>query len=344
MKSKKSLLLLALLALTVPALYPGGSVRAAGETGSTTPLPSPTLSVVAIGVDAGGSAIDIGKAGTKVKVTFLGVAAERVPEAVGARLALEKGVGLLVTHVAEKSPAAAAGLKADDVLVKLGEHLLVLPAQLQAVIENKKEGEVIEATFFRAGKQQTAEVTLGVQERPSEWNLGLSSEQRIVTFEKVIDLLKGESLRFDESAQIDPKSRQMIAEVIRRRNGQSLSDVQRSSADTKRLQDEINEALKRDHPGSQSLMIVEIPQGSATTMKAVNRVTADASLSDATGFYEVSTLHGRRHLRFTVKKGDTFEGDIETPEEQAKVPPEVMAKANALLKEFTAHGGDSGDE
>lgn len=93
-------------------------------------------------------------------VTRLGVAVEPVSDELSANLPVGKGVGLVVRHVAPNSSAAKAGIEDNDVLVQIGDQILVHPKQLQTLVTNKKPGDKIEVTFFRKGEKKTAAATL----------------------------------------------------------------------------------------------------------------------------------------------------------------------------------------
>ncbi len=103
--------------------------------------------------------LDRGKDPAK-EVAWLGVSTEEAPEALISQLALESGEGLVVIYVAADSPAAKAGIEKYDVLVELGDQLLVHPAQLRKLIQAKKEGDGIQLSLYRRGKKQTVSATL----------------------------------------------------------------------------------------------------------------------------------------------------------------------------------------
>jgi hypothetical protein len=101
-----------------------------------------------------------------------------VDEALGTQLKLPAGVGLLVEHVDEDSPAAKV-LKKNDVLHKLGDQLLVNHQQLQALLRTHKPGDTITLTVIRDGESKEVEVTLGERSGDASdsgalINLGLS--------------------------------------------------------------------------------------------------------------------------------------------------------------------------
>lgn len=94
-------------------------------------------------------------------VTWLGLSADEVSMEVRAQLPLPEGAGLLVTTVTPDGPAAQAGVRANDILVKLDDQLLINPAQLRALILGKKDGDKITLSLLRKGKelQVTAKLT-----------------------------------------------------------------------------------------------------------------------------------------------------------------------------------------
>lgn len=99
------------------------------------------------------------------KVTFLGVEVSVVPPALGAQLSLDAGTGLVVGHVAPRSPAAGV-LQEHDILLKLDDQILIEARQLAVLVRNRKEGDEVTLTYLRAGQKATARVKLGVHEVP----------------------------------------------------------------------------------------------------------------------------------------------------------------------------------
>jgi len=71
---------------------------------------------------------------------WIGVAVQRIAPPVAAWLKLTPGQGLVVSHVIPDSPAAAAGLQVNDLLIAIDGKPLLAPAQLieaaQPVLEN----------------------------------------------------------------------------------------------------------------------------------------------------------------------------------------------------------------
>ncbi|MEM8872699.1 MAG: PDZ domain-containing protein [Planctomycetota bacterium] len=154
-------------------------------------------------------------------VAFVGIGTEQVSPALASQLGLDEGLGLLVELVVEDSPAAEAGLEANDVLVKFNDQLLVNTEQLTALIRMNEPGDTVELTLIRRAEERTIEVELGEQEiRPSmifrvlpgeaRWAPEILEQQRAELAEMAIDL---EVLR-DELGERHP--------FLLERNGQFL--------------------------------------------------------------------------------------------------------------------------
>lgn len=92
--------------------------------------------------------------------TWLGVVLDELSPAVASQLPLDPGTGLIVEHVTPESPAAKAGLQKHDVLVRLGDQMLIAPKQLQTLVANHKAGDTVELVFLRKGQQQKVTATL----------------------------------------------------------------------------------------------------------------------------------------------------------------------------------------
>lgn len=89
---------------------------------------------------------------------WVGVNCLQVGDTLRSHLNLKKKVGLIVIDVSPDSPAATAGLKRHDVLVKLGKSELATCKSLgDAVQANANQPVALE--LFRGGKKQTVRIT-----------------------------------------------------------------------------------------------------------------------------------------------------------------------------------------
>ena len=94
---------------------------------------------------------------------FIGVAIRKIPSVFSRLLGLRGGQGLLVQQVIPGSPAAAAGLKAGDLLIALGGKPLRTPQQLVEAVNQspRRRGRptVCRLTIIRAGARRKVSVT-----------------------------------------------------------------------------------------------------------------------------------------------------------------------------------------
>jgi membrane-associated protease RseP (regulator of RpoE activity) len=84
---------------------------------------------------------------------FLGVSTSRSTDPAGAR----------VVQIVPGSPAADAGLKADDVITKVDDSAVANPTQLAQRIRAHKDGDEVTVTYVRSGSTHTARVTLATR-------------------------------------------------------------------------------------------------------------------------------------------------------------------------------------
>ena len=70
---------------------------------------------------------------------------------------LELGdVGLMVETVQDDSLAAACGLRADDIVVKIGDRKIASPADVAAALGAIKKGDKVSVEFVRRGSKKVA--------------------------------------------------------------------------------------------------------------------------------------------------------------------------------------------
>jgi hypothetical protein len=106
----------------------------------------------------------------------LGLKLSRASGVLRQQLALRRGAGLVVEAVMPGSTAARAGFAQHDVLVRLDDQLLVLPEQLDALLESSESDEPLACTILRGGREIVVPVgqqPVGGQPRSSAANGGL---------------------------------------------------------------------------------------------------------------------------------------------------------------------------
>lgn len=109
-----------------------------------------------------GEARSRGRSAEMRQVSYLGVLTAPVSPEARAHLGLQEGFGLRIAEVQRGSPAQAAGLKENDVLVRFEDQRLASMEQLQALVRERRKGERVNLRVISAGKE--AEVTVEVGE------------------------------------------------------------------------------------------------------------------------------------------------------------------------------------
>ncbi len=89
---------------------------------------------------------------TPSPATGLGMTLSRASPVLRRQLALTRGAGLVVDAVTPGSPAARAGFEPHDVVVRLDDQVLVLPEQLDALLEWAEPEDPLECTVLRGGR------------------------------------------------------------------------------------------------------------------------------------------------------------------------------------------------
>jgi serine protease Do len=112
-----------------------------------------------------------------VKRPYLGVEmAREVSSEVAARLGVKDGLGVVVARVVPNSPAAKAGLKADDVITALNGHTVHDNRTLLQTVLGLPIGESADVEVLRDGHPQ--KLTLTLEEQPKGYGIVSTSSNR----------------------------------------------------------------------------------------------------------------------------------------------------------------------
>jgi len=98
------------------------------------------------------------------KVAFAGLIAQDLSEGLRSYFKVDKGA--LVAEVVGDSPADKAGLKAGDVIIRIGSEDIEDEGDVREAIHERKPGDRVDFIVVRDREQQTFTVTLGEQEMP----------------------------------------------------------------------------------------------------------------------------------------------------------------------------------
>lgn len=98
--------------------------------------------------------------------TYLGVSTRSLPREVAPHVNVAEGVGLMVSFVEPESPAAEAGIEANDIIIRFDDQWAINMDQFTVLVRMHESGDTVTLTLLRRGEQQEVEVTLGEKELP----------------------------------------------------------------------------------------------------------------------------------------------------------------------------------
>jgi len=126
---------------------------------------------------------------TKGKVVrgWLGVYIQDVDEDLAKALDLPNTNGVLVPSIQEESPAEKAGIKAEDVIIKLNGRDIKNSSELRNLVAATNPGTAVNLTILRDGKEKEITVTLGElpEEQPLAQQTPKSSEKIGITVSNI---------------------------------------------------------------------------------------------------------------------------------------------------------------
>jgi hypothetical protein len=244
----------------------------------------------------------------KENVPFLGVEASPAPAALASQLGLARGTGLVIGHVAPKSPADGV-LQQHDILLKLDDQILIEPHQLSVLIRNHKEGDEVTLTYVRAGKQATARVKLAVHEVPKMSALDGASTR---TFRYETGPGDGRfDMRVARPDQLEGEEWNRVLSLLQRSGG-----------------------APDGPPGYVPPPArIRIDHGSGPGFRAmsINTNNSNLSYSDDEGSLDLTMKDGVKTLVAKDARGEQlFSGPVTTPEERNALPPPVRERLEKL--------------
>jgi hypothetical protein len=253
-------------------------------------------------------------------VAWLGISSEEAPDALSSQLGLKPGDGLVVTYVQPESPAAKAGIERNDVLVEMGDQLLVYPVQLRKLVRRQKEGDTVKLTLFRSGKKESVSAKLGKTTERIGYMDGMNKQFRMEIGDKGMQESMARTFYDKQAVNMD---------------------VQRGVEEARKA---IHEALV--HNGSFAFAFgpdelqafarggVGVGKGASVTVKKNTKSTRSMVKTDETGTY-VIVANPRKRLTVHDKDGKmVFDGEIETEQQQEKIPAEIRSTIKPMLKDM----------
>jgi len=273
------------------------------------------------------------------ETAYLGVGTEEAPEALASQLKLKGGQGLVVTYVGSDSPAAKAGLQKNDVLLELDGQMLVLPAQLRKLVQNRAEGDEVELKVLRSGQEQEFKATLGKTKagqalfgEGGAWTGDLKLLGKQFRDLHVGEQLGEEMKTLHESLARAGVNKDKIRVEVRKgiEDAQkAIEEVLRSSTNRIRTHITADRVLKdlRDKG-------ITIDKDASVTVQSHGRQVRTIVKTDDTGTF-VLVADPKKRLTAHDKDGKLiFDGEIESEEQIEKVPASIRSHVKDMIEEL----------
>ena len=174
---------------------------------------------------------------------WLGVRVDDLSAQLGEYFEVEDGDGALVSVVEEDSPAAAAGLKAGDVIVAVDGREIGGSRDLRAALADAEPDQEVEVTFVRKGKEKRAQVVLGEAPEGAAPHLRFfgGDDEYHIRAPKMMHRHLPPMGKHDVRVRGDGERRM---EIIRERDGAG-ADMKRMRAELEQLREDL-EQLRRE--------------------------------------------------------------------------------------------------
>lgn len=205
----------------------------------------------------------------KVTRGYLGVGIQDVDENLAESFGLEKAGGVLITDVQDDTPAAKAGIKSQDIIVKLGDTTIKDTQDLRNRVAETIPGSTIVLQVVRDGKQKDLKVIIG--EQPDDFGavahggstanplspFGLAVQELTPDLAEQLGYKDRKGLVISEVAPGSPASEiglkpGLLIEEVQKVRVESLKDLKRIMEQT----EDVDRVLLRIRSGQNSQYIV----------------------------------------------------------------------------------------
>ncbi|MCP2620356.1 PDZ domain-containing protein, partial [Candidatus Aminicenantes bacterium AC-334-K16] len=153
---------------------------------------------------------------------YIGLYLQELNRELSAHFGVKEGRGLLVSRVEEDSPAARAGLRVGDVIIRADGRRVETVEALSRIIQQKEEGERIEIEFLRDKKKKKVEVEVAEEESSFDawFNLETSPHfrQRLSRWSKQVQKVSQETMSQlrKKMADINRRAEENMIELSRK--------------------------------------------------------------------------------------------------------------------------------
>lgn len=254
----------------------------------------------------------------EVATAFMGVLTSPVPRELRAHFSIPEGFGLLVQEVMPDTPAQAAGLKEDDVLMRFEDQKLVNMEQLQTLVRSKKKGDVVSLTVITGGRESQVSVTIDERMVPARPEGPMDRNGWFST-----DPDRSRDVRdYVERMQDQMREYQNRMREWRRENGRSPMPEPPSRHRSERRENHPGPDSRREEPGR--------GDRSSPPASSDRREASHVTRSDDSGIYILRRENGRSVFTARPKDGAEQSWNLNVEQERNAIPEPLKEKLKQL--------------
>lgn len=257
------------------------------------------------------------------KIPFLGVSIMPVPGPMREQMGLPVGEGVMVRNVLPDTAADDAGLEAWDVIHKIDGLVIHGPEELKETIRNRKFGQRITIDFKRGNEAVRINTTLGEREHFDDDHQGLLLQQPPNGLQRGrIELLPQRNGLIIPPELIDPRDpNDLLRGLIEPRRLDQQDDPIRGQ-----IEDHLRRMQRMREENRQRLRQLELRMNRMNGLLEGN-FHVQRSMNDGQHRITITKTNGDTKLKVLDATGKVlYDGPINTAQEKAKVPAEVLEK------------------
>ncbi|MFH1093243.1 MAG: trypsin-like peptidase domain-containing protein [Candidatus Omnitrophota bacterium] len=167
--------------------------------------------------------------GEKVTYGWLGIGIQDINHLLAESFDLKKGQGVLVIKVLENSPSEAAGLRAQDILLKFNSEKVENTLDFIKKISRSKAGDIVKLRIIRNSQLRT--IRLKLSELPKELDLAQS--------QKPLNSKKENLETSDESMSAEENKKAVSVGQLKTWRGMKVAEITKEFADNFEIETDI---------------------------------------------------------------------------------------------------------
>lgn len=257
---------------------------------------------------------------------YLGVLGSHVPDVLSVHLGLKEGEGVLLRTLDPEGPASKAGLKINDIVLRVDGGPISSHEELTTRVQTKKPGDEISLDLIQEGKEVTRKVILGTR------------DEGVVTraFQGGRAGPLDDVLRNLPEAQAD-----RIRDAVERnlRNAEAAHPFRELQEDADSQIPEIDQTVREMQKRMEKMLQGAHGAAMPRQLDLRNQSESVVRLLDDQGSVELKSVDGKKSVRVLDKGGkELWSGPWDGEEDKSAAPADVRSRVENLNIDPTFKG------